>query len=136
MRIRKYLDFKKIRIIFKEFSEAQFKYYPLMSMFCSKSTNRRINHLHERALRLTYDDYELTLRNSQKKMNHLPYIITIFRSYVLNYIKCTITCHTLFSAICLDETSILIIYAWNSMLSFHKSEHYWKNQTQSGIMVQ
>ena len=64
MRIREYLDFKKIRIIFKGFFEAQFKYYPPTRMFYSKSTNRRINHLHERALRLIYDDYELTLRNS------------------------------------------------------------------------
>ena len=29
-------------------------------IFYSRSTGRRINHLHERALRLIYDDYELT----------------------------------------------------------------------------
>ena len=50
-RIRKYLDFKKIRILFKGFFEAQFKYCPLKWMFSSRSTNRRINHLYERALR-------------------------------------------------------------------------------------
>ena len=36
-------------------------------MFYSGSTNRRINHLHERALRLIYDDYELTFEELLKK---------------------------------------------------------------------
>ena len=59
-RLRKYLDFKKIRILFKGFSKAQFKYCPLTWMFYSRCTNRRINYLHERALRSIYEDYELT----------------------------------------------------------------------------
>ena len=67
MRIRKYLDFKKIRILFKGFFEAQFKYCSLTCMFYSRSTNRRINHLHERALRLIYDDYELTFKELLEK---------------------------------------------------------------------
>ena len=40
------------------FIEAQFKYCPLTWMFCSRSCNNKINKLHERALRLVYDDYE------------------------------------------------------------------------------
>ena len=67
MRIRKYLDFKKISILFKGFLEAQFKYCPLTWMFYSRSANRRINHLHERALRLIYDDYELTFEELLEK---------------------------------------------------------------------
>ena len=62
MRLRTYLDFKKMRILFKGFFEAQFKYCPLTWMFYSRSTNRRINHLHETALRLISDDYELTFK--------------------------------------------------------------------------
>ena len=45
------------RILFKSFFEAQFKYCPLIWMFCSRSTNSKINKLHERALRTVYDDY-------------------------------------------------------------------------------
>ena len=49
-----------MRILFKAFFESQFKYCPLTWMFYSRSTNNRINHLQERALRLVYDDYEFT----------------------------------------------------------------------------
>ena len=63
----KYLDFKKIKILFKGFFETQFRYSPLTWMFYSRSTNRRINHLHERALRLIYDDYELTFEELLEK---------------------------------------------------------------------
>ena len=34
-----------------------FKYCPLIWMFCSRNSNKKINRLHERALRLMYDDY-------------------------------------------------------------------------------
>ena len=59
MRIRKYLDFNKTRILFKGFFESQFKYCPLTCMFYSRNTNNKMNQLHKRALGLVYDDYEL-----------------------------------------------------------------------------
>ena len=49
-----------MRILFKSFFEFQFKYCSLTWMFYSGSTNNRLNHLKERALKLVYDDYELT----------------------------------------------------------------------------
>ena len=55
-RIKKHLDFRKILILFKGLFEAQFNYCPLTWMFYSKSTIRRINHLHERALRFIFDN--------------------------------------------------------------------------------
>ena len=36
-------------------------------MFYSRSTNRRINHFHERALSLIYGDYELTFEEILEK---------------------------------------------------------------------
>ena len=56
-RMVKYLDFNKRRILFKAFFESQFKYCPLIWMFHSRKTNNKINRLHERALRLIYNDY-------------------------------------------------------------------------------
>ena len=44
----------------KPFIESQFGYCPLVWMFCGRQENNRINHLHERALRMVYNDYELT----------------------------------------------------------------------------
>ena len=42
VRIRKYLDFKKIRILFEEFFEAQkVQILSLLWMFYSRSTNRK-----------------------------------------------------------------------------------------------
>ena len=49
-----------MRILFKVFFKSQFKYCLLSWMFYSRSTNNRINHLAEIALRLVYHDYELT----------------------------------------------------------------------------
>ena len=56
-RIKKYLDFKKLRLLLKTFFDSQFKYCPLTWMFYNRTTNNKINKLHERALRLVYDDY-------------------------------------------------------------------------------
>ena len=50
--------FDRERIISKAFFESQFKYCPLIWMFCIIRANNRINKLHEQALRLVYDDYE------------------------------------------------------------------------------
>ena len=46
------------QLLYMSFIETQFKYCPLTWMFCSRSCNNKINKLHERALRVVYDDYE------------------------------------------------------------------------------
>ena len=46
----------KRRTLFKAFVESQFKYCPIVWMFHSRRTNNKINRLHERALRIVYDD--------------------------------------------------------------------------------
>ena len=38
-------------------------------MFCQRSSNTRINHLHERALRIVYNDNESTFEDLLKKDN-------------------------------------------------------------------
>ena len=40
----------------KAFIESQFGYYSLAWMCCNRSCNNSINHLHERALRIVYND--------------------------------------------------------------------------------
>ena len=56
-RIVAFLPFHKRHIIMKTFIESQFSYCPLVWMFCSRTMNNKINHIHERALRLVYQDY-------------------------------------------------------------------------------
>ena len=51
-RIAGILPFQKRHILLKTFIESQFSYCPLIWMFCSAAMNRKINHIHERALRI------------------------------------------------------------------------------------
>lgn len=56
-RMARFLSFEKRRTLFKAFFESQFKYSPLIWMFYGRQANNRINQLHERALRLVYNDF-------------------------------------------------------------------------------
>ena len=55
-RMAKLLSFNKRRTLFKAFVESRFKCCPIVWMFHSRRTNNKINRLHERALRIVYDD--------------------------------------------------------------------------------
>ena len=57
-----YFSLKRRRTLMKAFIESQFAYCPLIWMFCQRSSNTRINHLHERALRIVYNDNESTFK--------------------------------------------------------------------------
>ena len=56
-RVVRFLPFHKRHIILKTFIESQFSYCPLVWMFCSRTMNKKINRIHDRALRLVYQDY-------------------------------------------------------------------------------
>ena len=60
IRISKFLKFNQKRTLMKAFIEGQFGYCPLLWMFSGKTSNNRINKLHERALRVVYSDYNST----------------------------------------------------------------------------
>ena len=57
----------------KTFIESQFSYCPLVWMFCSNKMNNKINHIHERALRLVYQDYTTSFDDLLKKDNSLTF---------------------------------------------------------------
>ena len=74
-RVAKFLPFKKRRILFKAFIESQFKYCPLVWMFHGRQTNDKTNKLHERALRLVYNNTitsfeELLVKNKTFTIHH------------------------------------------------------------------
>ena len=48
---------EKKRLLMNAFITSQFSYCPLVWMFCSRTLNDKINHIHKRALRLVYSDY-------------------------------------------------------------------------------
>ena len=60
-RLANLVTFEKKRILMNAFIESQFSYCPLVWMFCSRDMNRKINRIHERALRMVYLDYTSSL---------------------------------------------------------------------------
>ena len=67
------LPFQKRHIILKTFIESQFSYCPLVWMFCTRSMNKKINHIHERALRLVYQDYSTSFEGLLEKDKSLSF---------------------------------------------------------------
>ena len=57
-RISSYLNKNKLRLIMNTFFSSQFGYCPLVWMFHSIRHNNNINRLHERMLRIVYQDYK------------------------------------------------------------------------------
>ena len=55
-RISQYINESKRRLLFKSFILSQFGYCPLVWMFHSRKLNSRINRIHEKALRIVYQD--------------------------------------------------------------------------------
>ena len=55
-KVAKFLPFKKRSILFKAFIASQFKYCSFAWMFHGRQINDKINKLHERSLRIVYND--------------------------------------------------------------------------------
>ena len=59
-RLSNYMSFEKRRILLKAFIESQFGYCPLTWMFHGRRAKSKINHIHERALRIVYKNNVLS----------------------------------------------------------------------------
>ena len=68
-RLSSYMTVKQKRILIKSFFGSQFGYCPLVWMFYSRGINNKINHLHERALRIIYKDKTSTFEELLEKDN-------------------------------------------------------------------
>ena len=55
-RLSNFMSFKQRRILLKTFIKSQFGYCPVVWMLHSSRVNNKINHLHERSLRIVYKD--------------------------------------------------------------------------------
>ena len=54
----------KRKLLLRTFFESQYKYCPLIWMFCGRTANHKINRLPERAVRIAYEDFmNLPLKN-------------------------------------------------------------------------
>ena len=68
-RMIRIIPLEKKRLLMKAFIESQFSYCPLIWMFCSRKMNRKINYIHERSLRLVYNDYIASFEDLLKRDN-------------------------------------------------------------------
>ena len=68
-RISGYMDLPKHWVIKKSFITSQCGYCPLIWMFHSRALNNKINSIHERALRITYNDSKSTFEELLNKDN-------------------------------------------------------------------
>ena len=74
-RLSSYLKIDQKRVLMKYFIESQFSYCPLTWMYHGRKASNRINHLHERALRIVYNDNissfeELLRRDDSCSIHH------------------------------------------------------------------
>ena len=99
-RLSNFMSFKQRRILLKTFIESQFGYCPLIWMFHSRRVNNRINHLHERSLRIVYKDNYSSYLNllvigksftvHQRTVQFLAIELFKVKSNLLNVIICNI----------------------------------------------
>ena len=68
-RIVNYMELRKHKCLMKAFVTSQFNYCLLIWLFHSRELNNRINRIHERALRLVYQDNSLSLAELLEKYN-------------------------------------------------------------------
>ena len=68
-RVSHFMDVKQRQLIMKAFINSQFGYCPLVWMFHSRKMNNRINKIHERSLRVVFNDNASTFRELLQKDN-------------------------------------------------------------------
>ena len=71
VRVAKYLNEGKLKIVMKTFIQSQFNYCPLVWMFHNRTLNNKINKLHERALRVVYKNEDSTFEELLEEDNSI-----------------------------------------------------------------
>jgi len=66
-RLSSFMTFDQRKLIFNAFIRSHFSYCPLVWMFHSRKLNNKINHLHERSLRIIFQDFHSTFEELLKK---------------------------------------------------------------------
>ena len=68
-RLSNLMSFQQKRLLMKSFVEVQFGYCPLVWMFYGRKISRKVNHIHERSLRIAYRGYNSSFKDLPKKDN-------------------------------------------------------------------
>ena len=73
------LKFDQIKILLNAFITSKFSYAPVVWIFYNRTLNNHINRIHERALRIAYQDHNSTVPTK--------FMIVICRDYLMKYLK-------------------------------------------------
>ena len=132
------MSLSKKKILMNSFFNSQFSYCPLIWMFHSRIMNNKINRLHERCMRLIYEDKtssfeELLEQDKSVSIGTCKWTLQTLgtcKSWPKKCLKCIEVCLLLFSVnYFVDEISVIIYLRKNSNFAvpnvksvFHGSE--------------
>jgi hypothetical protein len=88
-RVAHHMDIRKRRLLFNAFFQSQFSYCPLTWMFHSRELNSKINRVHERCLRILYND----------KQSSFPKLLEIDKDFCVHHRNLQRLCIEMFKVV-------------------------------------
>ena len=79
------MSIERRKVLMKNFIESQFAYCPLVWVYCDKTSDNRINHLHERAFRMSYSVNVSTFQKLLEKDNSVTIYVRNLRILKKNF---------------------------------------------------
>ena len=87
-RISKQLDQETRKVIFQSFVYSNLNYCPLVWHFCGKTNYNKIKKIHERALKIVYNDYESPYQDLLDKAGTTTVLISRLKTLLVEVFKC------------------------------------------------
>ena len=81
------MSLERRRTLMKSSIESQSGYCPFVWMFCGRKTNNRTNHLHERTLRIVYNESQSSFENLLRKDRLVSINHRNIRSFAIDIYK-------------------------------------------------
>ena len=81
------MSLERRRTLMKSSIESQSGYCPFVWMFCGRKTNNRTNHLHERTLRIVYNESQSSFENLLRKDRAVSINHRNIRSFAIDIYK-------------------------------------------------
>ena len=87
IRLKRFLGFKEKRILINSYFIANFNYYPLVWMFSSASSLKKIEKLQKRALRFLFNDYKISYEELLLKLGRVTMNVNRLRIMCIEIYK-------------------------------------------------
>ena len=87
-RINHYMKQNQKEILLSSFIISQFSYCPIVWMFCSKKSTKKINAVHERSLQVILNDYKSPYPLLLAEAHHITFLQQRMNSLIIEVYKC------------------------------------------------